>query len=142
MTEQDVANVRQTMEDLVRTVIIPGLERKFKELSAAVNDRKKGLKRFKHWIYRSSSIDTDLGASPSPAASPESGRASTDGAWGAAYQARFKFGTPEMQQRLVADLAFILQDYDVRGEGWPGWGRPDGRTGGLVCMWGRMWVRR
>lgn len=107
MTEADNTAARALMEDLVRTVIIPSMERRLRDLLTTVAERKKGLKKWKHLLMRSSAIEAE------PLPSPESGRSSVDSTWSSTYTSRFRYNTPEAQLRLTGDIAFYLQDFEV-----------------------------
>ncbi|KAK3240229.1 hypothetical protein CYMTET_49920 [Cymbomonas tetramitiformis] len=98
LTEDDLVTLDSLVKDFTIKVMLPYMENRVVSLNQQVTDTRKGLKNQlkSFWGYRKEK--------------PKSGPEGQDALAGGGHYA---YNSPESQLRILADLAFLLRDYEL-----------------------------
>ena len=96
LSHSDRVVLRQYLESLTTSSVLPALERRMSDLNVVVSDRKKGVKNVLKSFWRK----------PKEANPEETVTKATS-------EVTYRFDSVESQTRLLADTLFLMKDYDA-----------------------------
>eukprot|EP00977_Amphora_coffeiformis_P006112 scaffold1323_cov160-Amphora_coffeaeformis.AAC.17 len=99
----DRVKLRQFLNHLLTTGLLPAMERRIADLNIVVSDRKKGVRNVLKSFWRTGKKDEDTehhGSNPTPSSKSN-------------MEYVYRYDTIESQTRLLADSLFLMRDYEA-----------------------------
>ena len=113
LSVNDRVVLQRYFQTLITGCLFPALERRISELNAIVSERKKGVRNLVKSFWRKPKDGNAAMTVPSVDDFNDSSASSVPRARRATMVVRYRSDSIESQTRLLADMLFLIQDYDA-----------------------------